>query len=59
MQVGIVNLLKTQPGLTVKELADLLGVSSRTVERHIKELRENGTVRRIGSDKSGSRETIG
>jgi len=39
--------------LSAKELATLLNKTTRTVERHIKELREQGRLKRIGSDKAG------
>jgi len=55
----IVAFLKREPRLSAKELASLLNKTTRTVERHIKELREQGRLRRVGSDKSGHWEIIG
>ncbi|GHV06854.1 cell filamentation protein Fic [Spirochaetia bacterium] len=49
----IIEKLKVQPTLTAPELAAMLNLSSRTIERHIKELRERGVLVRVGSDKSG------
>ncbi len=54
----ILALLKREPRLSAKELAALLNKTTRTVERHIKELREQGRLRRVGSDKSGHWEII-
>ncbi len=49
----ILDYLKQQPALSAKELAALLNKASRTVERYLKELREQGRLRRVGSDKAG------
>lgn len=45
--------LKKEPALSAKELASLLNKTSRTVERYLKELREQGRLKRVGSDKAG------
>ena len=39
--------------VTVDEVAELLGVSRRTVLREIARLREEGRITRVGSDKTG------
>jgi predicted DNA-binding transcriptional regulator YafY len=39
--------------MSAKELAELLDKTPRTVERHIKELREQGSLIRIGADRGG------
>ena len=49
----VLDLLKRQPGLSARELAALLNKTSRTVERWLKELREQGRLKRIGPDKGG------
>jgi ATP-dependent DNA helicase RecG len=53
VKFDIIKKLKEQPALTAQELAALLNRSLRTIERHIKELREGGVLVRVGSDKSG------
>jgi len=58
VNVQIIEFLKREPRLSAKELAALLNKTTRTVERHIKELREKGCLRRVGSDKSGHWEII-
>jgi fido (protein-threonine AMPylation protein)/biotin operon repressor len=45
--------LKESPDLSAKELAAVLGKTSRTIERHIKELREQGFLVRVGADRGG------
>jgi Fic family protein len=54
----ILEFLAQQPRLTARELATLLRKTSRTVERHLKALRAEGRLRRVGSDKSGYWEVI-
>ena len=44
---------KADPYVTADELAELLGVSRRTVLRAIAKLRESGRITRVGSDKTG------
>jgi ATP-dependent DNA helicase RecG len=51
--------LKRDQGLSVKELATLLNKTTRTIERRIKELREQGLLKRVGSDKAGHWEVVG
>lgn len=49
----ILNNLKDNPSLTTQELATILNKTTRTIERNIRELRENGIISRVGSDKTG------
>jgi fido (protein-threonine AMPylation protein)/biotin operon repressor len=50
---AILAKLKESPDFSAKELAVLLGKTSRTIERHIKDLREQGLLVRVGADKGG------
>jgi Fic family protein len=54
----ILELLARQPRLTAGELAGLLRKTTRTIERHLKVLREQGRLKRVGSDKAGHWEVI-
>jgi Fic family protein len=54
----ILTFLKREPTLSAKDLATLLKKSVRTIERHLKELREQGRVKRVGPDKTGHWEVI-
>lgn len=47
------NLLKSNPNLTQREIANKLNLSEITIKRNIKELKENGSIERIGSKKTG------
>ena len=49
----ILIMLKAEPGLTAKEVAKRLEISSRAVEKQIAKLRKEGLLRRIGPAKGG------
>ncbi len=62
MQNGTVNgtvndtvcdLIKQNNQITAAEIGERLNISLRTAKRKIKELKENRTIERIGSDKTG------
>lgn len=53
VQVKIISILKENPRCTLKEMREKIGVAHNTVERHLKVLRENGYVERIGAKKDG------
>jgi Fic family protein len=55
----IVSKLKENPALSAEELAVLLKLSKRTIERHIKDLRESGVLTRVGAKKSGYWQIVG
>lgn len=50
----IVRRLSAEPSLTAKALADVMGVSSRTIERHLQSLQAKGVLMRTGEKKGGS-----
>lgn len=50
---AILTLLRADPTLSAAALADRLGKTSRTIERHLAALKAAGLVRREGSDKAG------
>ena len=49
----VFSCMKENPNATAKEISEHLHISLSTVRRRIKELRSNGRVERIGSDKTG------
>jgi len=51
-------MLTSNPKSTIADLSGLSGISIRTVERIIAELREEGIVKRIGSRKTGYWEVV-
>lgn len=51
-------ILLQQPKMTSKKLAETLGVSKRTVLRHLERLKETGAIRRVGPTKGGKWEVL-
>ncbi|WP_095646851.1 HTH domain-containing protein [Pseudomonas indica] len=49
----ILALLRAEPWLSARALAERLGVTSRAVEKQIGRLRDQGRLRRIGPAKGG------
>lgn len=49
----ILNAISTEPKATQKRISEVTGLSTRTISREIKELRDTGVILRIGSDRSG------
>ena len=49
----ILAALKQDGNLTIPELASLIGVTERSIERNLKKLQEQGQLRRIGPAKGG------
>jgi ATP-dependent DNA helicase RecG len=54
----IVELLKSNPGLTIPELAEQVGKSESAVERAVRKLRVAGQLKRIGPAKGGHWEVM-
>jgi len=54
----ILNAISENLKITQKDIAAKSGLSTRTVSREIKSLRNSGVIRRIGSDRSGYWEII-
>jgi ATP-dependent DNA helicase RecG len=54
----IIDLLKAEPGLPAREVAERLGISRRAVEKQIARMREEGRIRRIGPARGGHPEVI-
>jgi len=49
----ILEYIANYPQITIPQLAQFLNVNDRTIERYMKELREEGKIKREGSKKSG------
>jgi ATP-dependent DNA helicase RecG len=54
----ILNAISEDPKITQKNIAIKTGLSTRTVSREIRELRDTDVIRRIGSDRSGYWEIV-
>ncbi len=53
MAVKIIESLRKNPELTIKELSSKLGISIRSVERSVRNLKDLGKLRRVGPGNGG------
>ena len=51
---GIHRLLRINPHMTIADLSAALGKTTRTIERTLAAMQEQGKIQRIGGDKGGS-----
>jgi predicted HTH transcriptional regulator len=49
----IINIIQNNPTVTQLELSNMLKISPKTIEKHIKNLREDGIIHRVGPDNGG------
>ncbi|MDR1206506.1 MAG: winged helix-turn-helix transcriptional regulator [Peptococcaceae bacterium] len=54
----IINAISAEPKATQNTLSEITGLSTRTISREIKELRDTGVIKRVGSDRSGYWEIV-
>ncbi|MEA3287108.1 MAG: winged helix-turn-helix transcriptional regulator [Candidatus Marinimicrobia bacterium] len=54
----IIKEISRNSNATIASLAQLTGVTTRSVERNLKKLQESGQLKRIGSDKGGHWEVL-
>ena len=54
----ILELISVSPSITISEIADRLGMTTRGVDKNIKRLKEQGIIRRVGPDKGGHWEVV-
>jgi ATP-dependent DNA helicase RecG len=54
----ILELLKDNPGTSARELAEVIGITQRAIEKQIASLREEGRLQRIGPAKGGYWEVL-
>ena len=52
-QRKIIDLLRENPRYTLEQMAQIVTVERRTIERNVKKLREKDVLGRIGSDREG------
>ncbi len=52
------QIIKNNPNITQKEIADILKLSEKTIKRNTNKLKEKGLLKRIGADKNGYWEII-
>ncbi|TVR00689.1 MAG: winged helix-turn-helix transcriptional regulator [Desulfovibrionales bacterium] len=54
----ILDACREKPSITISELAELIGIRGRSVQRNIQNLKKDGLVRRIGGRKEGRWEVM-
>ena len=52
---ALLNHLAQDPGYTVKQLAEIMNVSRKTIAGYLKNLKDKGIIERIGSSRNGYR----
>jgi ATP-dependent DNA helicase RecG len=52
-------LIRRDPAVSARELAETVGISPRKIEENISKLKEKGPLRRIGPDKGGYWKVVG
>lgn len=57
--VKIVEAIKSNDWITIPELAEIIGVTTRSIERNIQNLQQEGKLIRVGPDKGGHWKVIG
>ena len=55
---NIVEMIESNPTITLNEIAEQLGKNPRGIDKHIKQLQDQGIIRRIGPAKGGHWEII-
>ena len=53
-----VDILSTSVYITIPQIAEQLGLNARGIAKHIKNLQDEGIIKRIGPDKGGHWEII-
>ena len=55
----IVEIILNSPDITIPQIAEQLGLNARGIAKHIKNLQNEGIIKRIGPDKGGHWEVVG
>jgi len=54
----VLSLLKENPDITTKRIADILSIGEHQAQRIIKKLKDTKRIRHVGSDRSGYGEIV-
>ena len=57
-QRKIVKLIKANPKISKKEMAENIGISTTAIDKHIRSLREKSIIKSVGSDRTGHWELL-
>ena len=52
-QQKIIDIIRKNPYVTQEELADIIGITKKSITANMKKLQENGLIKRIGANKNG------
>ena len=52
------EIILSSPYITILQIAEQLGLNARGIAKHIKNLQDEGIIKRIGPDKGGHWEVI-
>ena len=52
-QKKILEAIENNPNITQEELAEIVGITRKSIIANMKQLQENGFIKRIGADKNG------
>ena len=55
---SILNVIKTSPSISAKDLSISLNIPFRSVQRYLSNLKEKAIIERVGSNKSGYWEAL-
>jgi len=58
LKESILEIVSEDPRATAAGMAEMLGVSDRTVKRHLSSMAKAGEIKRVGSDKTGCWEIV-
>ena len=53
IEAKILELISNDPVITTSKLANMLSVTRKTISTHIKNMKKNNVIERIGSDRKG------
>lgn len=53
----IMDIMAENPKITVKEIAEMIGITADGVRYHVKKLKASGRIERVGADRGGSWKT--
>ncbi len=53
-QKKIIEAIRNNPYVTQEELANIVGITRKSIISNMKKLQENGLIKRIGADKNGN-----
>ena len=54
----IVELMRTDPAITIADLVQNIGITDRAIKKQIEKLKAQGRIRRVGPDKGGYWEVV-